>query len=348
MSYYGEWAPYVSVAERKAIAAKHVAALIKKGHSVNPIKIIGRKIAHSFWGKAWCENLENYSDYANRLPRGRTYVRNGSVIDLQITKGEIKAQVMGSSLYQVSIKITEMDKTKWTGLVRKCAGKIDSLIELLQGKFSKGIMEIITEKEQGLFPKPKEIAMRCSCPDSADMCKHIAAVLYGIGASLDDKPEWLFVLRHVDHVELIATASASTLIQTQASDNLLEDGELSALFGIEMETDKTVASLPKSKKTKATDAKPKEKAATKPKSNSKIKNLPNQLKPGLQENSQTVAKASTKAKKSPSKQEEKPIKAKVSANEKVKVEKKAAPKTESLVKAKPLKISTTKIKKIAK
>lgn len=244
MGYYNKkssknsfsWPAYVSVAERRETAAKLVAAEKKKGKEFNPVVIEGRTIAKSFWGKAWCDNLEAYSDYENRLPRGRTYARNGSVIDLQVTPGNVSAQVMGSSLYKISISVTAMPAAKWGGLVKECAGKIDSVIELLQGKFSKGVMEIITEKENGLFPKPKEITMRCSCPDIAGMCKHIAAVLYGVGATLDAKPEWLFTLRHVDHMDLIATAStASTLIGGQDGDNMLADSELSALFGIEME-----------------------------------------------------------------------------------------------------------------
>lgn len=254
MGYYSRskfsWSPYVSVAERREKAAKLVAAEKKKGKIFNPVMIEGRTIAKSFWGKAWCDNLETYSDYENRLPRGRTYARNGSIIDLQVTPGKVSAQVMGSSLYKISIAITAMSAAKWVALVKACAGKIDSLIELLQGKFSKAVMEIITEKEHGLFPKPKEITMNCSCPDIAGMCKHIAAVLYGIGATLDAKPEWLFTLRHVDHMDLIATAdAANALIGAQDGENTLDDSELSALFGIEME--EPVLSPPSTLQTKA-------------------------------------------------------------------------------------------------
>lgn len=229
------WAPYVSVAERKKKAEQHISSLAKKGKHVNPIKIEGRKIAKTFWGKAWCENLEKYSDYINRLPRGRTYVRNGSVIDLQVAEGRINAKVMGSSLYHVSISITPMIKEKWKTLIKACTGKIDSLIELLHGKFSKAVMEIITTAENGLFPKPKEISMKCSCPDSAGMCKHIAAVLYGVGASLDIKPDWLFILRHVDHLDLIAAAGSEGTLIPQQTGSELEDSELSTLFNIEMD-----------------------------------------------------------------------------------------------------------------
>ncbi len=244
MGYYNDdygWPVYVSAAERKAKTAKHIEKLKKKGLTLQPVHVEGRLIAKTFWGKAWCENLEAYSDFDSRLPRGRTYVRNGSVIDLQITKGQIKAQVMGSSLYQIKIDIKPMPQEKWKTLVQACAGKIDSLIELLQGKFSKAVMEIMTQEEGGLFPAPKEISMKCSCPDYAGMCKHIAAVLYGVGTILDAKPEHLFELRHVDHVDLIAHASQNqTLVQSQ-EDPLLADDELSALFGIELDTGKAAA-----------------------------------------------------------------------------------------------------------
>lgn len=232
-----EWPAYVSVAERKAKANKHINEQKKKGKSFNPVMINGRKIASTFWGISWCENLESYSDYANRLPRGRTYVRNGSVIDLQIGKGKIEAQVMGSSLYRVTIQITALADSKWSELVKVCAGKIDSMIELLQGKFSKAVMQILTEKEKGLFPKPKEIKMNCTCPDAASMCKHIAAVLYGVGACLDNQPERLFDLRNVDHFELIAKAGTDAIVSTLSSQDDVDDRELSSIFGIEIDSD---------------------------------------------------------------------------------------------------------------
>ena len=203
--YYG-YKPYVPVAKRRAQAAREVAKRVKKGQAVSPVVIEGRTIASTFWGKAWCTNLESYSDFANRLPRGRTYVRNGSVVHLKIDKGRIKALVSGSELYKIQIDIAALPKPDWQALKEQCAGKIGTLVELLQGKLSKAVMELVTDREQGLFPKPKEIKMRCSCPDYAGMCKHLAAVMYGIGNRLDSSPELLFVLRGVDHLELIEQA----------------------------------------------------------------------------------------------------------------------------------------------
>src|SRR5438105_3284278 len=150
--------PYVTVAQRRAKAAKEVQKRQKKGQTVTPIIIEGRAIARTFWGKAWCENLESYSDYANRLPRGRSYVRNGSVMHLAITKGKVEALVRGTETYTVSIAITPIARRRWETVVRECSGQVGSLVELLRGKLSKGVMEIVTNRERGLFPAPKEIA----------------------------------------------------------------------------------------------------------------------------------------------------------------------------------------------
>src|SRR5713226_5298345 len=205
MSWY-EWRPYVPVAERRRQAERKLRKLKKKGQSVSPVTIDGRTIAKSFWGKSWCTNLERYSDYANRLPRGRTYVRNGSVVDLQIAKGEVIAMVAGSELYKVKATIAPVKASRWRAICRDCAGQIDSLVELLQGRLAKGVMDRVCREGDGLFPSPTEIKLSCSCPDWADMCKHVAAALYGVGARLDQKPQLLFGLRGVDENELIVGA----------------------------------------------------------------------------------------------------------------------------------------------
>ncbi|MEN8236180.1 MAG: SWIM zinc finger family protein [Pseudomonadota bacterium] len=229
--YHSYFPPYVSVAERKEEAVQMAAKLKKKGEDINPVVIEGRSIATTFWGKAWCRNLEQYSDFENRLPRGRSYVRHGSVIDLKIDTGKVSGLVNGSSLYKVKITIKGVVDDKWKRLVDQCSGQIDSLIELLQGKFSKSVMELITQPELGLFPNPKEIKLSCSCPDYADMCKHVAAVLYGVGARLDSRPEDLFLLRKVNHMDLFATAEALEGVQDGAPE---VSDDLSELFGIDL------------------------------------------------------------------------------------------------------------------
>jgi uncharacterized Zn finger protein len=236
-NHYG-FRPYVRVGERRRKAALQMAKLAKKGKSIRPVQIEGRTIARSFWGKAWCDNLESYMDYANRLPRGRTYVRNGSVVHLDIRSGEIEATVSGSELYQVKISITPAAKAKWKRLCRDCSGAIGSLVELLRGRFSDHVMGIITRKETGLFPAPAEIELKCSCPDWAMMCKHVAAVLYGVGARLDESPELLFALRSVNHEELITQAATATDLagKTATAGPELAESEIGAVFGIELDT----------------------------------------------------------------------------------------------------------------
>ena len=249
MAYWG-WRPYVSVAQRQAKASREMAKLKKKGHPVSPVIVEGRTIVKTFWGKAWCENLERYSDYENRLPRGRTYVRNGSVIDLQIAPGEIKALVSGSEIYKVAVKIAPVSKARWKSICTDCAGAIDSLIELLQGRFSQGVMERICRQKTGLFPSPQEIHFSCSCPDWAGMCKHVAAVLYGIGAWLDKQPELLFRLHELDEKELLATAGKSLPLAPKGprSKKVLDGEDLSGLFGLEMAGTGATAAKPKRSK----------------------------------------------------------------------------------------------------
>ena len=234
---YDDWKPYVPLAQRRKNAERELAKLKKKkGEASAPITLHGRLIAKTFWGKAWCDNLEAYSDYANRLPRGRTYVRNGSVVDLQVRGGEVEARVSGSSLYRVTISVAPITKPRWQAICKDCAGSIDSLVELLQGRLSTSVMERVCQQRTGLFPSPSEIKLDCSCPDWADMCKHVAAVLYGIGARLDEQPALIFKLRAVDETELIASAARGQTLGTQrpASAKVL-DADLSALFGLEIE-----------------------------------------------------------------------------------------------------------------
>ncbi len=237
MSYFDRgYRPYVSAAARRRKAEREMKKLAGKGRKVSPVVISGRTIAKSFWGKAWCDNLERYSDFENRLPRGRTYARNGSVIDLQVSPGEVQALVSGSSIYRVSVKVAAVPKARWASICTDCAGAIDSLVELLQGRFSRAVMERVCQRSSGLFPTPSEIEFSCSCPDWASLCKHIAAVLYGIGARLDEEPALLFALRKVDEKDLLAKAGKGAPLSKMApaGDRILADDDLSELFGLEM------------------------------------------------------------------------------------------------------------------
>ena len=249
---WGRWDPYVPVGRRQANARRQAASLAKKsGRELQPVQVQSRKIARTFWGKAWCENLEQYSDFSNRLPRGRTYARNGSIIDLMISSGRIDAIVAGRDTYTVEIEIDALKPAVWKRIKSDCAESIDSLLDLLAGRFSDGVMQRLTREKDGLFPRPKEIHMSCSCPDWATVCKHVAATFYGVAVQLDDHPELLFQLREVDHNDLVGEAVAEGNLETAfglPSDDL-GGADLGELFGIELESATPRAVKKKARKT---------------------------------------------------------------------------------------------------
>ena len=234
---YGDFPAYVSAAERRRKAARELARLRQQGQVADPVVIEGRHIASTFWGKAWCEHLEGYADLASRLPRGRTYARNGSVVDLQIDPGEVRAVVVGSEVYHASVRVKPLASQRWTAVRAACAGQIGTVVELLSGKLSGAVMAELCHRERGLFPASRELTLRCSCPDGARLCKHLAAVLYGVGARLDRAPELLFTLRGVDGAELVAAASTGEHLTSGAAagEGLRADVDLGAIFGIELE-----------------------------------------------------------------------------------------------------------------
>jgi uncharacterized Zn finger protein len=240
MAWY-QWRPYVPVAARRRQASREMEALRRKGVDVQPIAIEGRQIAQTFWGKAWCDHLESFSDFANRLPRGRTYVRNGSVCHLAVSRGQILAKVSGSEMYDVKVDIRQLPAKTWEAVKRRCLGRIGSLLELLEGKLSDHVMTVVTDRQEGLFPGPGQMAFDCSCPDWASMCKHVAAVLYGVGARLDQDPALLFRLRGVKHEELVDVKAAIPLGKATGSgrSKRLSADKLGDVFGIELQAEST-------------------------------------------------------------------------------------------------------------
>ncbi len=260
---WGGWGGFggyasLSVPEMQARAAKQVAALEKRGRTLAPVVIEGRKIAATFWGKAWCATLESYSDYATRLPRGRTYARNGMVIDLVIEAGKIQALVSGTDVYEVRVDILPLAPAAWKEMIAACAGRIDSVIALLEGRLPEEILGVIARTENGLFPTPRQIMFRCSCPDAASMCKHIAATLYGVGARFDERPDLFFVLRGVDKDELITKGSIGPRVAAVDASRRIDPARLTEIFGIELEP---APATPAKKKTQVA----KKPAAKKPK-----------------------------------------------------------------------------------
>ncbi|MBU9735049.1 SWIM zinc finger family protein [Diplocloster agilis] len=238
MSYYG-YAPYVSVAEKRAKADRQIAKLKKKNPDLAPVLIEGNTIARSWWGKAWNRNLESYADYANRISRGKSYVRNHAVLDLSMGEGCVEALVQGSRSkpYQVTVDIDMLDEKRWSQVVKLCNHRIDSVEKLVEGKFPKELEILFTERKYGMFPSPKEIHFSCSCPDYAYMCKHVAAVLYGVGARLDADPLLFFVLRGVDIQDLIhrsVTSRMNAMLKNagKKSGRAMSEAEMHDVFGI--------------------------------------------------------------------------------------------------------------------
>lgn len=278
MAYGHYYPPYVPVAQKRAKADKKLKELKKKNPDIRPVRLEGQTLARSWWGKAWNKNLERYADFSNRIGRGRSYVRHNAVLDLQIQPGQVTALVQGSASlpYKVEIQIKEISKKNWRAMVAACEGRLETLQELLAGKFPKALADAFTAQGEGLFPTPTEIGFFCDCPDWASMCKHVAAALYGIGARLDEDPSLFFTLRNRDISDLVSTAVAEgtkTLLDRaeKKSDRVLDDADLSDVFGIDMEAPPSEPAgarpkpAPKAKKTTPKKpAKKKETASAKP------------------------------------------------------------------------------------
>ena len=269
MRYEDFYPPYVSVAQRRAKAEKKLRQLRKKRPNIKPVIIEGRSLATTWWGKSWNSNLERYADYHNRIERGRSYVRHRAVLDLQMRRGTITALVQGSDTqpYEITIKIDKLNTRNWVTIRQACEGSFDSLGELLAGKFPQSLKDLFFRKGSGLFPAPQEIHFDCSCPDWASMCKHVAAVLYGIGVRLDEKASLFFTLRGINVDDIITQTVAET---TQAllskaerqRDNVLDDADLGDVFGIQLDDlDVSVPSLPSVGPTAPAATQPKRKSA---------------------------------------------------------------------------------------
>jgi uncharacterized Zn finger protein len=240
------WSPYpryVSVADRRETGARHAADLARRGRAARPVvpRTRGRQLAATFWGRAWCDNLQAYASLANRLVRGRRYLRSGLVIDLSIGPGAVAALVSGTEVYDVAVRIKAMPPARWKAVVKACAGRIDSVVELLAGRFDESVMAHVCKRDTGLFPSPREMTYSCTCPDGSRggwVCKHVAAALYGVGVRLDESPELLFELRRVAHADLVAGATVGLTRAAQAKPTgrrAIEPDRLSTVFGIDLD-----------------------------------------------------------------------------------------------------------------
>lgn len=229
--------PTAAEIRKKAAATKKQEK--KKGKTLAPVIISGRTIAKNWWGKAWCDNLELYADYANRIDRGKRYVRSGAIVDLQIERGKVSARVQGTRKipYKVEVRISPLSEEKCQSIIDRCSTKLENVEQLIEGNFPTD-MKALFEGEHGLFPTPWEISFSCSCPDWALMCKHVAAVLYGIGARFDEEPLMFFELRGIDFNRFIDVTLANKvekMLQNASqpkSERIMQTDNLTELFGV--------------------------------------------------------------------------------------------------------------------
>lgn len=212
--------------------------LKKKNPDIQPVIITGKKIAISWWGISWNRNLERYADYENRIGRGRTYVRQGRVLDLKIAPGLITALVAGSGIepYKIQVTVSPLQESRWQAITEACKNRVGSLQMLMEGRFPEELADLFFAEQGGLFPEPKEIMLSCNCPDWADMCKHVAAALYGVGARLDQDPLLFFTLRDIDFQALLqksAEEKMKSLLQNAGNQTTrtLSEEALSQVFG---------------------------------------------------------------------------------------------------------------------
>lgn len=259
---------YVSADERRHRAVALVKEAEKRvrlaeNRALAPVAVEPkvRAIVRSFWGKSWIENLERYADLATRLPRGRNYLRTGAVADLAIAEGRVEAWVAGSALYRVTVTFRPLLAARWQALRKESGGRVDSLVALLSGELPDAVMAAVTRAGTGLFPEPREIAFDCSCPDHAHMCKHVAAVLYGVGVRLDTEPALLFRLRAVDAKELVASDTVDLLTLRPPSGRVLPASRLASIFGIKVLPEKPAA---KTTKKRRAASKPKRPTTSRP------------------------------------------------------------------------------------
>ena len=294
MARYGFWNDYkyTPVGEKQDKAKRSQSRLAKTHGTLQPVATSGRALATSWWGQAWNENLERYSDYSNRLPRGRSYLRGGMVLHLAIEPGKVEALVQGSrpAPYEITINVAALNAAKWAKARAACTGRLDSLQALLSGQFPDALKELFMVQGGGLFPAPSEITFDCTCPDWASMCKHVAAVLYGVGVRLDADPRLFFTLRQVSIEDLVAKAlrgTSRTLLEKagQAAGGALADADLGAVFGIDLDDAPAAAAEPTKAKAKAAPT--------------KAKAAPTKAKAAPTKAEAAPAKAPTKAKAAP-------------------------------------------------
>lgn len=159
----------------------------------------------TWWGKRWIQALEAFG-WSNRLSRGRSYARSGQVVDLEVTPGQIAAKVQGSQPkpYAVRIALKPLADQQWDEAFAALAGQAAFSAQLLAGEMPQEIDAIMAAAHASLFPAAaKDLITACSCPDSANPCKHVAAVHYLLAEEIDRDPFLLFTLRGRDREAVV-------------------------------------------------------------------------------------------------------------------------------------------------
>ncbi|TDD18652.1 hypothetical protein E1218_25585, partial [Kribbella turkmenica] len=157
-----------------------------------------RPFGATWWGRAWLEALEQRARLdPNRLSRGRSYARRGSVLDLTVSPGEVEAFVQGSRVtpYQVTVRIRAFTTAEWDAVLDVVSAQIGRVAALLDGELPPEVVDDVHAAGLDLLPGAGEVLTNCSCPDFAVPCKHSAAVCYLIADALDDDPFALLLLR---------------------------------------------------------------------------------------------------------------------------------------------------------
>jgi len=166
-----------------------------------------RPFGATWWGRAWLEALEHRARLdPNRLARGRSYARRGSVLELTVSPGEVEAVVQGSRVtpYQVTVRIRAFTTAEWDAVLDVVSAQIGRVAALLDGELPPEVVDDVHAAGLGLLPGAGEVLTNCSCPDFAVPCKHSAAVCYLVADALDDDPFSLLLLRGRRRDELLS------------------------------------------------------------------------------------------------------------------------------------------------
>lgn len=239
MSWFYDYYDAPSVSELIRMAQEN----LSKNNRYSPVILnnssrFSKNICNSWWGNAWCKNLERYADCNNRIDRGKSYLKNNMVIDLKINGGEIYAKVQGSrkTPYTVKITIDPIDEKKRLRIEEQATGKIQNLEALINGTFPEELKDIFFQND-GLFPSLKEIHFNCSCPDFARMCKHVSAALFGVGIRLDKNPIYFFQMRGInidDFVNKAVFGKVNKMLENTdvITTRIIQESDITKLFGI--------------------------------------------------------------------------------------------------------------------